>query len=44
MDGADAERLLAMGLQNRIGIALVTAAIVALTFARAERREQMLND
>ncbi len=41
--GADAEQLLAMTIQNRIGIALTIAAIVALTFARAERREKMLS-
>ena len=40
---ADAEQLLAMAVQNRIGIALVIAAIVALTFARAERREKLLS-
>lgn len=40
--GADSEQLLAMTIQNRIGMALVIAAIVALTFARAERRERML--
>ncbi len=39
---ADAERLFAMAVQNRIGTALVIAAIVALTFARAERRKKML--
>ncbi len=43
VQGADADRLLAMAVQNRIGIALVIAAIVALTFARAERRETMLS-
>ncbi len=43
VEGADAEQLLAMAVQNRIGTALVIAAIVALTFARAERREQMLS-
>ena len=42
VEGADAEQLLAMAVQNRIGIALIIAAIVALTFARAERREKML--
>lgn len=42
VEGADADRLLAMAVQNRIGIALVIAAILALTFSRAERREQML--
>ena len=41
--GADADQLLAMAVQNRIGIALVIAAILALTFARAERREKMLS-
>ena len=40
---ADAEQLIAMAVQNRIGVALVIAAIVALTFARAERREKMLS-
>ena len=43
VEGADAEQLLAMAVRNRIGYALVIAAIVALTFARAERREQMLS-
>lgn len=43
VQGADAEQLLAMAVQNRIGIALVIAAIVALTFARAKRRETMLS-
>ena len=42
-EAADAEQLLAMAVQNRIGMALVIAAIVALTFARAERRETMLS-
>ena len=42
VDRADAEQMLAMSVQNRIGIALAIAAIVALTFARAERREKML--
>ena len=42
VEGADADRLVAMAVQNRIGIALVIAAILALTFARAERRERML--
>ncbi len=39
----DSERLLALALQNRIGVGLAIAAIVALTFARAERREKMLS-
>ncbi len=43
VEGVDAEQLLAMAVRNRIGYALVIAAIVALTFARAERREQMLS-
>lgn len=43
LQGADADQLLAMAVQNRIGFALVIAAIVALTFARAERREKMLS-
>jgi hypothetical protein len=34
--------VLAWTIQNRIGFALVTAAILALTFSRAERRERML--
>ena len=42
VDRADADQMLAMSVQNRIGIALAIAAIVALTFARAERREKML--
>lgn len=40
---ADADQLLAMAVQNRIGFVLAIAAIVALTFARAERREKMLS-
>lgn len=43
VQGADADQLLAMAVQNRIGFALVIVAIVALTFARAERREKMLS-
>ncbi len=39
----DPQRLLAIAVQNRIGAALAIAAIVALTFARAERRERMLS-
>ena len=42
VDRADTEQMLAMSVQNRIGIALAIAAIVALTFSRAERREKML--
>lgn len=43
VEEADADQLLAMAVQNRIGIALAIAAIVALAFARAERRERMLS-
>jgi ABC-type transport system involved in multi-copper enzyme maturation permease subunit len=39
---ASAEDLLAWTVQNRIGMVLLAAAIVALAFARAERRETML--
>jgi hypothetical protein len=39
---ADATELFAWTLQNRIGIILAMAAIVALTFMRANRRERML--
>ena len=39
---ADPTELLAWTLQNRIGIVLAMAAIVALTFMRANRREKML--
>ena len=42
IDNIDSERLLALAIQNRIGTALAIAAIIALTFARAERREKML--
>ena len=41
-NATDAQQLLATSVQNRIGFALIIAAIVALTFARAERREKML--
>ena len=42
VEDADAAQMLALSVQNRIGIALAIAAIVALTFTRAERRETML--
>ena len=42
IEGVDTERLLALAVQNRIGFALVIAAIIAMTFVRAERREKML--
>jgi len=40
--GADTADLLAWTVQNRVGYALAIAAVVALGFARAERREKML--
>lgn len=40
--GADADALLAWTVQNRIGVALATAGILALGFMRANRRERML--
>jgi hypothetical protein len=42
LSDADPTELLAWTLQNRIGIVLAMAAIVALTFMRANRREKML--
>lgn len=42
VEEADAAQMLAMNVQNRVGVALAIAAIVALTFSRAERREKML--
>lgn len=42
VEEADAAQMLALSVQNRIGVALAIAAIVALTFSRAERREKML--
>ncbi len=42
LDDVDPERMLALSLQNRIGVWLAIAAITALAFARAERRERML--
>lgn len=42
VEEADAAQMLALSVQNRIGTALAIAAIVALTFVRAERRERML--
>ena len=38
----DSIRLFEIALQNRVGMVLAIAAIVALTFSRAERREAML--
>ena len=43
VEEADAAQMLAIAVQNRIGTALAIAAIVALTFVRAERRERMLS-
>lgn len=39
---ADSSELLAWTIQNRIGIALLILALVALSCVRAERREQLL--
>jgi hypothetical protein len=41
-ESTPASDVLAWTIQNRIGFALAVAAITALTFARAERRERML--
>ena len=38
----DPGEVLARAVQNRIGFVLVVAAVVAMTFGRAERRERML--
>ena len=40
--GTDPTDLLAWTVQNRIGFVLAIAAVIALGFARAERREKML--
>lgn len=42
IEGIDSDRLLALAVQNRVGVALAIVAIIALTFARADRREKML--
>lgn len=42
LDEADPTELFAWTLQNRIGMVLATAAILALAFMRANRRERML--
>jgi|GEM_PF-344787 len=42
VDDASAAEMLAWTVQNRIGVALAIAAIVALSCARAERREKLL--
>jgi len=42
-DRADPSDILAWTIQNRVGYALVILAVVALAFARAERREQMMS-
>ncbi|HEX6994910.1 MAG TPA: hypothetical protein VF339_12265 [Gammaproteobacteria bacterium] len=42
VDEASAADVLAWTVQNRIGVALATAALVALSCARAERREKLL--
>jgi len=43
LEQSDPSQLLAIAVQNRVGIALAVAAIVALAFGRAERRETMLS-
>jgi len=42
LGGTSPEIVVAYTLQNRIGIALAIAALTALAFARAERREKLL--
>ena len=42
--GSDAGQLLAWTLQNRIGFALIIAAVIALAFGRAEQRERILGN
>ncbi len=42
LEDADPIELFAWTLQNRIGIPLAMAAILALAFMRANRRERML--
>ncbi len=39
----DAAQVLAWTVQNRIGFVLVTAGLVGLAFAHAERRERLLS-
>lgn len=42
IDNIESERLLALAVQNRIGVALAIVAIMAMTFVRAGHRERML--
>ena len=42
LEDADATELFAWTLQNRVGVLLAMAAILTLTFMRANRRERML--
>lgn len=42
LPGEEAPQVFAWTLQNRIGFVLATAAVMALAFVRAERRERML--
>ena len=42
-DGVDPQQVLASTVQNRIGVALLAAAILSLAFMRANRRERMLD-
>ena len=39
----DAADVLSWTVQNRIGMALIMVAIIALSFGRAEQRERMLS-
>lgn len=43
LEEADPTELFAWTLQNRVGVVLVAAAILALAFMRANRREKMLS-
>ncbi len=43
LEEADPTELFAWTLQNRVGVVLVAAAILALAFMRANRRERMLS-
>ena len=42
-DRSDPQQLLAVAVQNRIGVALITVGILSLAFMRANRRERMLD-
>ncbi len=42
LDGTDPREALAFAVQNRVGFAMAIAAITALAFGRAQRREKLL--